>query len=362
MRAPALLALALALGCNKKDGASSDDTSHGSDDTGEPAGADDTAGGVEGGGTEGGGEEGGGTEGGGTEGGDEGGGEVPECHTAPLADLAPLSSGECPDLSASGTSTFLSSDEERKVTVLLPASGTTNAPVVFFFHGLTSPDATPEPTVYTADALGLQDVADALGAIIVLPESPLQDLFGVEFFLWNVVSGHEETDLALYDDLRTCVADALGADMERVSAIGFSGGALFTTVVATQRADTLSTFVELSGGADIDVFLFDEPVSAYTTPAWSVPSLLVSGGSSDVWPDASFVVVDFDEATDTLAADLEADGHYAVRCQHNAGHTITTPAYTFTVDWVSSHTYGEPSPYATDGIGSHTSWCEVIGG
>lgn len=282
--------------------------------------------------------------------------EVPEFHTAPLADLAELSSGECPDLTASGTSTFLSSGEDRLVTAIIPAGGTEGAPLVFFFHGLTTPDATPSPTEYTAEALDLQSVADSTGAVILLPEAPLRDFFGYEIFLWDV-EGSSDADLVLYDDLRTCASNQLGVDLEQVSAVGFSGGALFNTWIGTTRADTLATFVELSGGSDVEVPFVGLYLSPYVTPAWSIPALVVSGGEDDVWPDPSLALVDFEAASDTLAESLALDGHYVARCHHNAGHTITTQGYVLTLSWIQSHRYGEPSPYETLGLGDDADWC-----
>ena len=194
------------------------------------------------------------------------------------ADLAPLSSGECPALDSSGTYSFLSSGDERTVTVLIPQAPSADMPVAFFFHGLLSPDHTPQPTDYMATALGLQGTADAYGAVIVLPESRTMSMFGFSFFMWEVME-QDDLDLVLFDDLRTCVAQELGADMRRVSAMGFSGGGLFTTVVARERGDTLASIVEMSGGSDVDFSLVsDEPIAAYGTPANTMPSLLFSGG------------------------------------------------------------------------------------
>ena len=277
-----------------------------------------------------------------------------------LAPLTELSSGECPDLSMSGTSTFLSSGTERKVTVLIPAGGAEGAPVVMFFHGLTTPEASPEPTVEMADGLYLQDVADETGAVIVLPEAPLRELFGYQFYLW-MVEETDSTDLTLFDDLRTCVSTELNVDLERLTAFGFSGGALFTTVVATERADTLATFIELSGGADIDVPLFADNFAAYNTPAWTLPGLVASGGDEDVWPDPSAPLVDFESASDTLADRLVTDGHFVVRCHHDTGHTITYDEYLLAIDWLSSHRFGEPSPYASAGLGDDADWCTPMG-
>ncbi len=277
------------------------------------------------------------------------------------AELAPLSSGECPDMSASmTTSTFLSSGEERKVTIVFPEDRPEGMRVIFFFHGLMDPGSTPDPTEYMASALDLQSIAEEMNAIVVLPESPIWNMFGYEFFLWAVEEGTSEADLTLYDDLRTCIGEEFSPNLDQFTAMGLSGGALFTTIVAGERADTLASVVEMSGGSDIEVALAEGIIAPYTTPSWQVPSLLVTGGEADVWPDPSLVLVDFTAATDNLEASLAADGHYVVRCEHSSGHTITTPEFEAAKDWVMAHTYGEPSPYVETGIGDWSSWCREV--
>ena len=142
-------------------------------------------------------------------------------------------------------------------------------------------------------------------------------------------------------------------------AMGFSGGALFSTVVASQRGDTLAALVEMSGGADVEAPLVDGIVAPYETPSWQMPVYLASGGDSDIWPDSSFVIVDFAEATDTLQDHLVEDEHFVMRCKHDYGHTVTTQEFMIAEEWAINHRYGEPSPYETDGIGDWSSWCEV---
>lgn len=274
------------------------------------------------------------------------------------AALAPLSSGQCPDLSVPGTSSFLSSDVERTATVLFPDDAPADMPVVFFFHGLMSPDQTPEPTAYMAEALDLQALAEETKSVIVLPESRVQEMLGYTFYLWEVAE-QDELDLVLFDDLRTCVADVFDPDLRRLSAMGLSGGALFMTVVMRERGDTLASAIEMSGGSDVEVPVFDNPLAAYGTPAYAMPALLATGGENDVWPDPSFVVVDFTAATDTLQEKLLADGHYVVRCEHSRGHTVTPPEFTAAKDWALAHTFGLPSPYAEEGIGDLAEWCYV---
>ncbi len=277
--------------------------------------------------------------------------------TPRAADLAELSSGECPDLSATNTSTFLSSGDERTVTVVIPSAPSEAMPVVFFFHGLL--DTTVEPTSYHADALQLQNEADESGTVFVLPQSRTMTEFGFTFYMWQVMD-EDELDLVLYDDLRSCVAQELATDMNRLSAMGFSGGALFTTVIARERGDTLATIIEMSGGSDVEFSLASEdPIAVYGTPANTMPALLFSGGDEDGWPQG-FIMVDFQAATDNLEANLAADGHYAWRCRHDYGHTITTPEFNLAKAWALAHTFGLPSPYEGGTIADYSSWCAEV--
>jgi predicted esterase len=273
--------------------------------------------------------------------------------TAPLAEL---SSGDCPDLSESGTTTFTSSGDEREVTVVVPEDPDGPMRVVFFFHGLMDPGSTPHPAEYMVDGLGMQSVADSTNTIVVAPVSETLEMFGFSFFMWDA-SREGDADLVLYDDLRTCVADQHDVELDKLSVMGFSGGALWTTVILGERGDTIAAAVSASGGADVQIPLFENLFSEWTEPASKVPVLLQAGGESDVWPDASLAIVDFALATDTLQEHLVDAGHYTVRCDHDSGHTITQTGYDASIDWLTSHTYGEPSPYQEEGIGSWDSWC-----
>ena len=133
------------------------------------------------------------------------------------ADLAELSSGECPDMSTSGdTVSFLSSGEERTVTIVFPTAPEAGMRVVFFYHGLL--EAGSNPTSYMATALDFQTMADEYNSIIILPESPIWDLMGQQFHMWDVVDGTFDKDVTLFDDLRTCVVDALNTCLRRQTA------------------------------------------------------------------------------------------------------------------------------------------------
>ncbi len=259
-----------------------------------------------------------------------------------VAALAELSSGECPDLSEPGVKTFTSSGSERTAVVLFPEDPDPGLNVVFFFHGLM--DTSTSPAQYFASSFDLQSVADDTNSIIVLPQSEQMSLAGFSFYMWDAMEIGDE-DVVLYDDLRTCVAQELEADMERVAAMGFSGGALFTTTIARERGDTLAAIASMSGGADAEVPTFDELTARYDTPAYAMPSLVISGGGNDVWPGGGLTVIDFEAASDTLEQHLVDDGHFVVRCRHEKGHTIPQALYTFSQDWALGHTFGETSPW-----------------
>jgi predicted esterase len=186
--------------------------------------------------------------------------------------------------------------------------------------------------------LGLQRVANENNALIVLPQSGIMELLGFRFFLWDLVV-ETDGDLVLFDDLRACAAEQHDIDLPATSAFGFSGGALFTTVLIRERGDAFAAAVEASGGADISVPIWTTPGAAYGSPPTPLPTLLMSGGEADVWPDPSLTLVDFTAATDTLEAGLVTDGHTVVRCRHSAGHTIPQRGYQLALEWAFGHRF-----------------------
>lgn len=262
------------------------------------------------------------------------------------APLAAPSGGGCPSFGA-GPVTFVSDGLERRATVITPADPEPGLPVAFVFHGLTSPQFDPMGSM--VEGLGLRAEAEARRVIFVIPEArPVElPLVGV-VSLWGIL-GDEAPDLRLYDDLRTCVIEAFDADTGRVSAFGHSGGALWTTVVAANRADTLAAFGELSGGADIEIPLLGGPFVVWAPSGIDLPALLVTGGSEDVWPDTTFTLIDFTAATDTLTEALVAEGQAVTRCEHGRGHYVIPPKMLDNVlDFALGHQFGRPNPSTDD--------------
>ena len=194
-----------------------------------------------------------------------------------------------------------------------------------------------------------------------MPQSDVISRAGFTFFMWDVTEG-ESTDMTLFDDIRACAHQSLSVDLKNLHAVGMSGGALFTTMVARERGDALASIVEMSGGSDIDMLTFDTPLSSYATPSYPMPALLIAGGATDTWPGGGLTLVDFSAATDTLEDQLVADDHFVVRCDHTQGHAIPMVAIEATEMWVDSHRFGEPSSIEASGIDdieALNSWCVI---
>lgn len=255
------------------------------------------------------------------------------------------SDGVCPDFGAQGLTTFSSAGVDRDVVIYTPRGDTTGMPLVFVWHGLTAPGATFTDSAATDMALAIdaEDYAKKNRAIVVVPAAFETSLAGIPVLLWGILFDEDAArDLALYDDLRACAASEAGADMTRVSSFGFSGGALWTSLLLMERGDTLSTAVTASGGTGQA-----SPLLAYHTPAAALPALVIDGGPSDAWPDPSFPLVDFHAASVDLASHLAGDGDYVVTCEHGQGHSLPQDIWNKASKWLLRHTYGVTSPYAT---------------
>ena len=277
--------------------------------------------------------------------------------SAPLADI----SGTCPTIDSSQSiQSFTSNGIEREVQFVLPEDPQPGMQPIFFFHGLMQEGS--NPTNQMINSLSLQSVANQDNLLFILPVSQVWDLVGQRFHLWNIEQGTEVDDLTLYDDLRTCVAEHFDVynsdqiDLDLMSSMGFSGGALFATVVLSNRSDTLASVVEMSGGADLVVPGFANPFSVHNPTEKEIPTLLMSGGSADVWPNSSFTIVDFEAATAHLFQELKTANHTAVLCSHNNGHTVTQRGWDQALEWITNHRFNQPSSYSTS-IAEWSDWC-----
>ncbi len=255
------------------------------------------------------------------------------------AALAPLSDGECPDLSRSGTATFSSGGVERTVVISLPGTARAGLPALTMWHGLG--DSAQSMTQW----MQMGTFAQNNEIVIVAPDSLARDTN-----TWDIFGGGG-LDLVLYDDIRTCLSQELEVDLNRYYASGFSFGGLWTTFLTMNRADTLATTIPFSGGT----VPFWNP---YQTPAWEIPVLIVWGGQTDTYGSGA-QSVDFDEAGQAFSESLRGDGHYVAHCDHGGGHSVPRDAGEFFGSWLLAHRYGQPSPYASGSLDGFPDYCYV---
>jgi len=242
------------------------------------------------------------------------------------AALEPTSDGDCPTWE-NGTHTFSSGGTQRTVIVEVPPGGMDGAPVVFFWHSLGT-DAQ-----YWYTNFGLQGFAAEHDAVLIVPQATDGNLFE-----WDWVNG---TDGTFFDDLRTCAVEA-GADVRRITTSGFSAGALWATWLTMNRADTLAASYLISGGNVVNL--------PWSAPAVKIPTVAISGGSTDVW-----TVISFQDATEAFVASMLAEDQFVVQCGHELGHTPPPGSQQFLSDFLLAHTYGVPSPFESgDGV---PDWC-----
>jgi predicted esterase len=240
------------------------------------------------------------------------------------AELAELSDGECPDFSSTGASTFSSAGLQRTVHTFFPDDPQPGMPVLFFWLSLGT---TAQQWIGWFD---LDDLAEDREMIVVVPES-LED----NMFEWDWVQP-DDADAPLYDDLRTCLATELEADMSQVYAAGHSAGGVWTSWLAMHRADTLATVWISSGGL--------VPNLPYAQPSMQTPMFLMSGGDDDLW-----TVINFDEAVQNFSEALLADDHFILQCRHDYGHTPPPAGAEMMEDWIRRHDFGEASPWGPEG-------------
>lgn len=243
---------------------------------------------------------------------------------------------ECPEMD--GKIDMTSGGLARSAKVILPPDGGEGKPVLFAWYPLGG------SVSWMVNALDLEEYAELHDTIVVVPEAS-----GKQTFEWYFLSEPTDNpDLTFYDELRTCLYREHAVDLGRVSSMGFSAGALWTSYLSLYRGDTLATILTFSGGTD--------PIFEYSTPASEFPALLIYGGTSDVYGG----MVHFDEATESFANELYADEHFVSWCNHDLGHTIPSEGRDMMDAWLPAHTYGEPSPFADGDLSAFPDWCEVF--
>jgi len=247
----------------------------------------------------------------------------------------PYSGGTCPKLTL-GKNTMTIDGRPRSFQLYLPPH-TKGSPVVFIWHG------NGDSGKGLAGFFGADGAAKEHSAILVGPNSCCLDGQNdcCDYTMtWNMGTYSKvEADLAVFDDILTCLEEQYDIDNKRVYTTGFSAGSLWSTYLVVNRAEYLASAVIFSGGTGL--------VVEYQTPANAIPVLLSWGGEADVYMN----MVNFNDMMGQFSDSLQEDGHYVVECDHGLGHTIPFNASAWVYEFLMAHQWGTTtSPFAQTGL------------
>lgn len=259
------------------------------------------------------------------------------------------SGGSCPTL-ASGANDL----GGRSFLLVLPTDydATKSYPVVFLWHWL---GGSAEDFFERAEA---QAAADEQQFIAVIPQKK-----GDLLFVWPVESiqtqARVDEEARFFDDMLACVAEQYTVDINCVSSVGVSAGALWTDQLASERSERIASFVSLSGGTG-------GVIRPWKPAAHKAPSLVLWGGPTD----DCIGLLSFQTLSGDLENALTSEGHFFLECIHNCGHSeppFESPPgaskYKGMWDFVKDHPYWLPpgaSIYQTEGIAPDLpEWCGI---
>jgi poly(3-hydroxybutyrate) depolymerase len=205
------------------------------------------------------------------------------------------------------------------------AAATMDGPLVFYWYGTNGTPAQAE------QALG----RDAIAAIVAqggLVVAPVHDpAAGV--WPWFLVSGTQDLDLQVADELLACAVETVGVDQRRIHSVGFSAGAIQTVQMSYRRSGYIASVVTYSGAKG--------PGIPDQDPDNKFAAMIFHGGANDR------VVVSFQDGSMQYKADLTAAGRFSLICNHGLGHRIPPAAPTSAWPFLRDHPMGAtPSPYA----------------
>lgn len=252
------------------------------------------------------------------------------------------SGGACPSFSPEEEWVDLVSAElDRSVRVLYPENPQ-GAPVWFNWHWLGG--SANQAVTYQ----GLYDIADA-GYIVVVPTTTGK-FEGISE--WGFVDGQDDSwDLALFDDVLSCLVEQHDIDRSRVYSTGMSAGGLWSTHLLGRRSEYLAAVAPLSGGTGM-FQSYDKPERG------DLPVMLTWGGPSDTI-NILGQQVSFEEATFELRDALLADGHFVIMCEHDDGHTLPPVNLEHVKLFFAAQQMGEDNPWEGGLPGELWSACEI---
>ncbi len=283
--------------------------------------------------------------------------EDPPEGAEPPPELKDYTGGECPQLEV-GFNTFESSGYEREFKIIVPQDlGDDEVlPVIFMWHWLAG---SAQSFVDEGD---IQKAVDTVRFLAVIPESADHgDELQWPFMTTAPHTDRYDEELTFFDDMYACVHESFNIERQCVASAGISAGGLWTTQLASQRSEYLSSFLALAGGVEDGAGVGVRP---WEEAQRKLPGVVLWGGPEDT------CMLNFQDTSLLLGEHLEQDGHFFLECVHNCAHTKppTDPGegeapmaafWEFVLDhplWVEEGS----SPYTHEGLPEDMpEWCGI---
>jgi predicted esterase len=257
------------------------------------------------------------------------------CDDDGMQEIPRLAAEECPELTGGQNNGFPSGGVERAFEVILPEDITDaeTLGLAVLYHGR---GGDPQGLI---EGTPLPGLATEHRFIFVVPQG--LDQGGSDG--WDVLNT-ESVDIALFDDIVTCVGNSWVVDPVRIHVAGLSNGGLFTATLSSVRADVLAAVAPASGG------LF----TPYSFPDTKVPAMVVWGGVEDAALDTNFALLSME-----LIDNYVENEQFVVACNHNLGHRLDPDMWSWIVRFLADHA-GRDTPYPEAlPEGLYPEFCEI---
>ncbi|HAN30010.1 MAG TPA: hypothetical protein DCQ06_00295, partial [Myxococcales bacterium] len=207
-------------------------------------------------------------------------------------------------------------------------------PIVMIYHGNTGSAAS---ILKSMGWLQIQAAESEDPFIIVAPETTAEVNGSKPVLDWRYgekVFNLDNRELVLFDDLTKCVAEQLNGDANRVYVTGMSAGGMMSTFLSATRGAKIAASAPFSGGI----------LHTWPKDATKTPMMFSWGGPTD-----NAYQQNFDTLALNLIKELDANGWWYAKCNHNTGHkspiTLVQKAWSF----LKAHKLGE-GPKFKDGL------------
>jgi poly(3-hydroxybutyrate) depolymerase len=230
----------------------------------------------------------------------------------------------------------------RQFYVDLPSDTSQRMALMFSWHGFK------QAPLDFKNMMGFDPNGASMPVVVVTPTDT--GLFLPQGLDWYILGSSGNSDFPYFEGMLHCLESQFTVDTTRIYSFGFSAGAVFTNLLASQYPHTFAATVSESGA------WFSDPAEVAAIVAnvgfaltWDWPSLspsnpgnnlMTHGGASD------FATIISIEAADQAALPYLLKNQWTVvDCAHTAGHAID-PAVSnrMIYEYLLAHQLGNPSP------------------